>query len=280
MTGPMDPADPMNHSGSVWCAEHERWECSKNSKRTKTRCHAPAIRGLDRCWSHAGEKLETAKAKGEAITAWSAMAIALANVGGRLTVEPVVTTRDAVLGMLQMSWLRAHLYAGLLEEQVRRAKEARGEPGGREAYYGGDGDDEGEAQARVGAPSVGPGAGLIGHTFSGVKDIGIFASGEAIRGLAQLEAAERDRCVRFAKTAHEMKIDDQQIEIAKAQGRMLADVVRRISDGLLAAVLAALGAIEDPAAARVSADTVRSAWPGWVADIAPRELRAVAGGGG
>jgi hypothetical protein len=176
---------------------------------------------------HSGERAEVAKAKGEAVTAWSALA-------GR----PEVSATDAVLGMLHMSWLRVHLYAGLLQQQVDEAQDAADGAGG------GDG--------------VGVGAGLVGQTFSGVRDIGIFATGEAIRGLAQLEAQERDRCVRFAKTAHDMGIAEQQITIAQQQGELLAGVMMRVLDAL-----------------DLPADKQSTA-----IDVMTRELRAIEGGAG
>jgi len=198
--------------GAVWCEQHGRLECTKTSKRTQVRCHARAIRGTATCFSHAGKRLEVAKAQGEAITAWSAFAG-----------NPTVSTTEAVLGMLQMSWLRAHLYATLLEEQVAQA---RAQSGGRPAT---DGDVEGDGDGQVrGAVPVGPGVGLVGHTFGAVKDIGIYATGEAARGLTQLEAAERDRCVRFAKTAHDMGIAEHQVRLAEQQGQMIAEVIQRV----------------------------------------------------
>lgn len=196
----MSQGDPMSQSGAAWCDQHQRWECSKVSKRHGARCHASAIRGTAACRNHAGKPTSVAKAQGEAVTAWSA-----------LSGQPVVSHTEAVLGMLQMSWLRAHLYAGLLDEQVARAQ-AGPDAGG---YVRGAGD-------------VGTGGGLIGHTYGAVKDIGIYASGEAVRGLAQLEAQERDRCVRFAKTAHDMGIAEQQVRLAEQQGELLADAINRI----------------------------------------------------
>jgi hypothetical protein len=121
------------------------------------------------------------------------------------------------MAMLQMSWARVHLYAGLLERQVADAQELEG---GGQGLGGGSN------------PELGPGAGLIGHTRSGVKDIGIFATGEAARGLTSLEEKERDRCVRFAKTAHDMGIADREIRLAEAQGALLAGAISRILDAL------------------------------------------------
>lgn len=132
--------------------------------------------------------------------------------------------------MLQMSWARVHVYAGLLERQVADADTSLG---------------------------VGMGEGLVGFTRSASPSVGVYESGEAVRGLAQLEAQERDRCVRFAKVAHDMGIADREIRLAEAQGQMLAGVISRILDALdLSAAQRAL-----------------------VSTVVPRELLAVAGQG-
>ncbi|MFD1546983.1 hypothetical protein [Nonomuraea guangzhouensis] len=187
----------MRQAGAVHCETHTRWECSKKSKRRPgERCHALAIRGTNACKTHGGQRREVLKAKGEALSAWRA-------VPGRVDVSPA----EAVMAMLQVSWARFHLYASLLERQLEDADP--GTPGG-----------------------VGQGEGLVGHTRSASPSVGVYESGEAIRGLALLEAQERDRCVRFAKTAHDMGIADREIRLAEAQGALLAGAISRILDAL------------------------------------------------
>ena len=199
----MKSRDLMNDAGARWCDQHKRYECTKRSKRRPgDHCHASAIRGTDACRIHGGQSTAVMKAKGAALSAWRA-------VPGVQEVTP----SEAVMQMLQVSWARFHLYAGLLEQQVA---DAQGEGGT------GLGDD----------PELGPGAGLIGHTRSGVKDIGIFATGEAARGLTLLEEKERDRTVRYAKTAHDMGIADREIRLAESQGALLAGAITRILDAL------------------------------------------------
>lgn len=200
VTDPTRQPDPTR-GGAIWCDQHRQWECAKLRKNGTT-CHGAAIMGLDACRMHGGQRREVLKAKGEALSAWRA-------VPGRQDVTP----SEAVLAMLQMSWARANLYASLLQRQVAEADAAG---------VGGLGDD----------PGLGPGAGLVGHTRSGVKDIGIFATGEAARGLTKLEAEERDRCVRYAKVAHDMGIADREIRLAEAQGALLAGAISRILDAL------------------------------------------------
>jgi len=164
-----DPTRSPNPTryGAVWCDEHGKWECTRDKKQIRGggRCHGPAITGLDVCRMHAGVRGDIAKAKGEAaITAWNAL--------GKATVNP----GEAVLAMLQMSWLRAHLYSTLLEYQVEEAQAGI--------------EDE---RREEGAGPIGVGAGLVGHTYAAHPAIGVFRAGEAVRALVQLEAAERDR---------------------------------------------------------------------------------------
>ncbi|GAA0402811.1 hypothetical protein GCM10009530_63480 [Microbispora corallina] len=254
MTDPMGYDHLMRHAGAIWCDEHGRWECSKKSKRTEQRCHAFAIRGTAACVNHSGVPTSVAKARGEAATAWSA-----------LSGQSVISHTEAVLGMLQMSWLRAHLYAGLLERQFADAQ-ADEEVGAGGGGLGGD-------------PELGHGRGLIGPTRGAVKDIGIYVTGEAARALTVLEGQERDRVVRFAKTAHDMGIAEQQVRLAEQQGVMLAEVIRRTADALL---LAVLQLVEETAGrhgaeplAAVLDTTVRAAWPGWLSAIVPQQIAAV-----
>jgi hypothetical protein len=218
VTDLLNKDDLMKQVGAVWCDEHGRWECSKKSKRRPgDRCHASPIRGTAVCRTHGGQRTDVLKARGEALSAWRA-------VPGRQDVSPA----EAVMAMLQMSWARVHVYAGLLEAQLDEADPSRG---------------------------VGYGEGLIGHTFSASPSVGVYESGEAVRGLAKLEAEERDRCVRYAKTAHDMGIADREIRLAEAQGQMLAGVISRILDALdLTAAQRAL-----------------------VSTVVPRELLAIAG---
>ncbi|MER7131222.1 hypothetical protein [Streptosporangium saharense] len=192
MTNPTRPPDPTRPGR--WCLEHGKQECTKRRKRGGV-CHGAAITGLDACRMHAGQRAEVARAKGEALSAWRAEV-------GRVEVSPA----DAVMAMLQMSWARVHLYAGLLERQL--------------------------ADAQPDPRGVGHGEGLIGHTRSASPSVGVYETGETVRGLAVLEAQERDRCVRYAKAAHDMGIADQEIRLAEAQGALLAGAIRRILDGL------------------------------------------------
>ena len=189
----------FNPSGARWCQDHERLECTKNRSKGRGACHAAAVRGLDACTTHAGHSREVAKAKGEArLNAWSAM--------GRPAEGQGIDASAAVLGMLQQSWLRAAMYSELLRQQA--TKDAH------QPSDGFDPDDPGSA------------SGLIGYRFGAAgKDGNIYAVSEEARALVGLEAAERDRVVKYAKTAHDMGISDRLTAMAEQWG---GQVIRQI----------------------------------------------------
>lgn len=78
-------------------------------------------------------------------------------------------------------------------------------------------------------------AGLVGPTYAMGRDGTRVETGEAVRGLARVEAEWRDRVVRFAKVAHDMGIDERQVELEQAQA---TQVVAAVKVALEAAALA------------------------------------------
>lgn len=206
---PTQPTPPTHPGGARWCDDHAMWECTKQRSRGRGECHGPAITGTNACRMHIGVPVAVARSQAQAAQAITAFQV--------LTGVPSLDPGRAVLGMLQMSWLRVHLYAGLLEDQVQTAREA--------AELNGGGFTDGAAEDQPAAEGV---AGLIGYTFAADKQAGIFAAGEAQRALVQLEAQERDRCVRYAKTAHDMGIAEREVRLAEQQGQLLASVIRNV----------------------------------------------------
>lgn len=197
-----------NPGGARWCEEHDRFECTKQRSRGRGDCHGPAISGTDVCKNHGGQSIEVLRAKGaanKAMTAFAAYGV------------PNVQPGHAVLSMLHMAWLRLHLLSGLLEAQLEA--------------QGGAADDV-PADLDDIDPSVGDGpstGGLIGHTYAPAKSgDGRVATGEAPRALVVLEAAERDRIVKYAKTAHDMGIAEREVRLAEQQGQLLASVIRNV----------------------------------------------------
>lgn len=205
-TPPTPIGKDFNPGNARWCEQHRRLECTKN-KQGQTQCHQCAVRGTNACKLHAGKGTELLAAQGEAvITAWSAI--------GRARKE--VSPGEAVLGMLQLSWLRAHAYGELLRRQVVVDGEMS-EPLDR---------DDGNGEA----PKT---SGLIGHRYGmGGKEGIVYRQTEEARALVALEASERDRVVKFAKTAHDMGISDRLINLAERWGDVVATRVTSVLVGL------------------------------------------------
>lgn len=205
--------DKDNNPGRAkWCDHHGRLECTKNSKQNKGPCHGPAIRGTDACKLHGGRRIDVARATGQArITAWSAT--------GEPAEGAAIDPGMAVLGMLHMSWLRASAYGELLRRQVEKEQ-------------GGDPDHDG-LQGGGGTPVGIETAGLIGYKFGAAgKEGHIYATNEEIRALVALEAAERDRVVKFAKTAHDLGISDRMTNLAERWGDLVISRIMLLIDGL------------------------------------------------
>lgn len=207
LVGELRLGPDANPGDAYWCEPHKRLECTKKKNRGGERCHSTAIRGTDGCARHVGMTVKKAIAMGEArMTAWKTL--------GAPTVSGIVDPGPAVMGMLQMAWLRAALYADLLRKQVEKGA-------GQDAADGGESDEA----------SV---DGLVGHKLAAVPGTGeIYQTSEEVRALVLLEAAERDRVVKFAKVAHDMGIADQTLKLAQqwtdvVAGRvtaMLADLM-------------------------------------------------------
>ncbi len=54
--------------------------------------------------------------------------------------------------------------------------------------------------------------------------------GEYIRGMAQLESDERDRCAGFAAKAIAAGLDERMVRLAEQQAALIADVIRKVLD--------------------------------------------------
>lgn len=92
----------------------------------------------------------------------------------------IVTPRQSIIMLLQVSWQRWQSYASMLEEQVTAVQP---------------GDDSN---------------GLVVPTWGNNPKDGMYISGEAVSSLAILEAEERDRCAKLSKMAHDMGISDDE----------------------------------------------------------------------
>lgn len=143
-----------------------------------------------------------AKAKGEqVITAW--------NANGRM--DQSIQAAEAVVRMLHMSWMRATMYGELLRQQVATSPSSAG------------GTDED-------APTA---SGLIGYRYGmGGREGVTYVQSEEVRALVDLESAERDRVMRYAKMAHDMGISERMTSLAERLADEMSTRLGRILDGL------------------------------------------------
>jgi hypothetical protein len=192
----------FNPGNARWCAEHGRLECVKHRTKGRGECHQAAVRGTDACRNHSGIRPEIQAVQGEArITAW--------NPHGQTV---ALDASSAVLAVLQMTYLRLGMYAELLRQQV--------------ATQG----DTAEDANEVDSPSA---SGLIGYRYGmGGKDGISYVVSEEVRALVTLEAAERDRVVKYAKTAHDMGISDQLVALAERWGDLVAGRIATMLEAL------------------------------------------------
>lgn len=67
---------------------------------------------------------------------------------------------------------------------------------------------------------------LVGETWVATEHGETYKAGEYIRGLAQLEAIERDRCANFARIALAAGLAERTVRIAERQGELVAALLR------------------------------------------------------
>jgi hypothetical protein len=67
---------------------------------------------------------------------------------------------------------------------------------------------------------------LVGNTYGAAKDVGIYVTGQAIRGLADLEAKERERCANFASKAVAAGLVERTVRITERQGQLMVKMVQ------------------------------------------------------
>lgn len=124
-------------------------------------------------------------------------------------VDPVET----MLRLLTQSYARVELYSGLM----------------REAFDAGERQDAGDGSAADDLERVlttGGVRALIGYKRSAAADGTIYRSEEIVRGLAKLEAEERDRAMKFAERAVAAGLNERIVRVAEHTGAMLATVLR------------------------------------------------------
>jgi hypothetical protein len=198
-------------------------KCHAVSKQTGKQCQKWAIKGGTVCrWHGGGSPQVRAKANVRAeIDAWG-----LTDVHE----DP----GEVLLRLVTQSAARVRLYSRLLQEAYDAAERLQKSQVG---------DLESNAIDRAGGSqhaledldrifNTGGISALIGHTWGAVKDVGVYATGEAIRGLADLEMKERKLCAEFATKAIAAGLAERQVRLAEAQGELFAQGVRLIVERL------------------------------------------------
>lgn len=198
----------------------------KAGNRVTRPCKLNAIKGGTVCKSHGGgAKQVRAKAAVRAeVMAWGL---------GDTTVDP----GDTLLRLVSQSAARADHYARLLEaaydaaERLKTAVEAERlivEDLDSDTDEDGNPEKPDVQRAKIDLQRIfntGGVAALIGQQIDATKDGYLYATGEQIRGLAQLEAQERDRCAGFAAKAIAAGLAERQVRLAEKQAEIVIKAV-------------------------------------------------------
>jgi hypothetical protein len=191
----------------------------KATSRTGNRCKNKAIPGGTVCRFHGGGSPQVAS---KAVVRAEVMAWGL----GDSTVDP----GEVLLRLVTQSAARAEMYARLLEEAYEAAERLKqSHENGVELEALGDENADTAETARRDLDRIfntGGVAALVGNTYGAAKDVGVYVTGEAIRGLADLEAKERDRCANFATKAVAAGLAERTVRIAERQGQLMVEIVQ------------------------------------------------------
>jgi hypothetical protein len=137
---------------------------------------------------------------------------------------------EVLLRLVTQSAARAEMYGRLLQEAfdaAERLKEAH-ERGTNIEALGDENADTAETARRDldRIFNTGGVAALVGNTYGAAKDVGVYVTGEAIRGLADLEAKERERCANFASKAVAAGLAERTVRVAERQGQLMVEMVQ------------------------------------------------------
>lgn len=197
-------------------------------------CKNPAIKGANVCRNHGGSIPR--------VRARAAVRAEVMNWGlGNADIDPA----EILLRLVSQSAARAELYGRLLQEAYDAAERLKAAHEADQLVLltaGGEDGAAAEEQAREDLRRIfntGGVAALIGKVYSDARDGSIYATGEQIRGLAELEAKERDRCANFAAKAVAAGLAERQVKLAERQGAMILQVLTAVFNevGLTAAQL-------------------------------------------
>lgn len=201
-------------------------KCRGKNKSGKP-CGQYARKGGTVCGSHGGKAPQVAAraAVRAELQAWGL---------GDTNVDP----GDVLLRLVSQSAARAERYSVLLSEAYDAAERLKKAHDAEQLVETADGYDEEPAAVQRARDDLkrifntGGISALIGNTYGDSKGGGIYATGEQIRGLADLEAKERDRCANFAAKAVAAGLAKRQVELAERQGALIASLINAVFDEL------------------------------------------------
>jgi hypothetical protein len=191
-------------------------QCKAISKGTGKQCKRKAIPGGTVCRYHGGgaQQVKAKAAVRAELLGWGL---------GHSTVDP----GEVLLRLVTQSAARAERYALLLDEAYEAAERLK-----RAFDAGALEIDESKQMAETACDDLdrifntGGVAALVGNTYGAAKDVGVYVTGEAIRGLADLEAKERERCANFASKAVAAGLAERTVRIAERQGQLIVEMVQ------------------------------------------------------
>lgn len=231
-------------------------QCKATAKSTGERCARQSIEGGVVCRVHGGAT-KAAKEAAARNVALQAAEREVRTLGLPVDISPT----DALLEEVRwtaghVEWLRAKVQE--LDTQIDAIA------------YDPDGDDEPELMSRH--PNHAR-HGLVWGTTS-IKDKRTDDGGETttVQGAGaslwyELYAREREHLVKVCAAAIRAGCDERRVRLAERQGDLVGLAIRKILDGMLAALLAS----------GMEAD-LHTVWATSVSTIVPRELRALAAG--
>jgi hypothetical protein len=191
---------------------------------------------------HAGKSLAKARAQGQVV-------VELRSWG--LDMDEVRDPGMTLLQLMTQSAMRVELYSQLLGEAYEAAERIRDSHPAPVGFTSPDGlsavDVPGQQPNATDLDrakqdldrifATGGVAALVGYKYGTAGQEGyLYAAEEAIRGLVQLEAAERDRCANMATKAIAAGLAERQVRLAESQGAQVVDLIRRVMSSPLVAL--------------------------------------------
>ena len=198
--------------------------CTKIAKGTGNQCQRPGVPGTvpPVCKHHGGfapQTLRKARVRAELMQWGLNGEMELADPG------------ETLLRLVTQSRYRADFYAELVRKAYEAAEALAALPEGLDLLKDPDPDNPETAAAQVARANwiqifaTGGVGALIGNRYSS-GDFGVYATGEAIRGLVELEIRERELCANFSSKAVAAGLGERLVRMYEQQGAMLATVLR------------------------------------------------------